>query len=253
MSNRKRALYRLYPEAEIGNFSRVDVALDFYSRVAALVKSGDVVVDLGAGRGNIHVDQPDSFRSRLMSFKGRCGRVIGVDLDPAVLSNPSVDEARLIENGRLPLDDGSVDVVLSDWTFEHVDHPESFAAELTRVVKPGGWVCARTPNRWGYIGIATTLIPNKWHVAMLRILQPHRKEVDVFPTAYKLNTRRALRRYFPPSQWEHVVYALNGEPAYFGNSTVLWRFVQLLFRMTPPNLGSNLLVFMRKRSAGKPG
>ncbi|HHT8842886.1 TPA: class I SAM-dependent methyltransferase, partial [Burkholderia cenocepacia] len=39
---------------------------------------------------------------------------------------------------RLPLADGSVDVVFSSNMWEHVPHPEAVADELLRVTRPGG-------------------------------------------------------------------------------------------------------------------
>src|SRR5690606_34252882 len=108
------------------------------------------------------------------------------DIDDAIRSNPGLDEALVLEPGaKLPLPPESVDLVVSDATFEHITDPELYMPELDRVLKPGGWICARTPGRWGYIGLGATMVPNRWHVRLLRYLQPHRKEIDVFPTAYK--------------------------------------------------------------------
>jgi hypothetical protein len=75
-------------------------------------------------------------------------------------------------------------------------------AELHRVVAPGGWVCARTPNRRGFIAVGARLVPNALHVRALKKLEPERKDFDVFPTRYRLNTMGQVRRAFPPDQWE---------------------------------------------------
>lgn len=237
----------LYPELRIGGFSRVSVPLQFYSRINALVTPESIVVDLGAGRGEAHIERQGTYLAALMNFKGRVKRVIGLDVDSAVLSNPSVDEARILTDKRLPLEDGSVDVLFSDWTFEHVADPESLARELARVVKPGGYVCARTPNRWGYIGFGANAIPNRLHTTLLKILQPDRQAKDVFPTTYQMNSWTRLRRLFPDREWERTIFTLDGEPAYFGNSKTLWRAAQLLFRLTPPGLNAVFLIFMKRR------
>lgn len=88
-------------------------------------------------------------------------------------------------------------------------------------MKPGGYVCARTPNRWGYIGLGANLIPNRWHKPMLRVLQPARKVEDVFPTRYQLNSWGVLRRAFPDKAWKRTIYTMDGEPSYFGNSKIM--------------------------------
>lgn len=226
-----------FPETAAGGFSRVDGTVEFYTRVNALLRPDMTVLDFGAGRGAAIQEDPVPYRRSLRTLKGRCRRIIGVDVDGAIAQNPGLDELYVIEpGGRIPLEAESVDLIVSDATFEHITDPLSATKELDRVLKPGGWVCARTPNRWGYIALGARLIPNRWHVSVLRRLQPTRKEIDIFPTAYKLNTRKVLRRYFPPERYEHYCYGHFAEPAYFGTSKALWFFMLLVFRFTPPAL-----------------
>ena len=238
---------RRYPESTIDSFSRVDGAVEFYLRVGALLEPHMTVLDFGAGRGQ-WVEDSSRTRRRLRDFRDRVARVIGVDVDDAVTTNPSVHEAHVVEPGaRLPLDDGSVDVVVSDFTFEHIDDPTPVVEELYRVVKPGGWVCARTPNKWGYIGIGARAVPNSWHVRWLSRLQPHRKDVDVFPVRYQLNTRADLAAAFDPQRWEHVVYSMPGEPNYAGGSRLASAALGVLPRLLPRKADPVLLIFLRRR------
>ena len=242
---------RFFPEVAAGGFSRVDGTVALFSRVQALVDPGSVVVDFGAGRGRGSFEDPVPYRRGLRTLKGKVARVIGVDIDDAVLGNPSLDEAVLWDpSGPIPLADASVDLIVSEATFEHIADPGPVTAELGRILKPGGWICARTPNRWGYIGIGANLVPNRWHVAWLRHLQPHRQEIDVFPTTYRLNTRGALRRYFPEPDFRHCTYGHHGEPAYFGSSGIAWSMVLILQRFTPEAMAPMLMVFIQKGAGG---
>ncbi len=244
----KDVKHLFYPETAVGGFSSVDGTVQFYQRVNAILDKDDLVVDLGAGRGAAADTDTSPYRLALRTLRGKCRKIIGVDVDEVVLNNPTVDEARLIgPDGALPLEDNSVDMIVCDAVFEHISNVDQFSSEIDRVLRVGGWVCARTPNRWGYIGIGTNLIPNRWHVALLKYLQPTRKDIDVFPTCYKLNTVKSLKKAFSPTKWEHTIYSWNAEPAYFGSSRVAWFVMKTLFRLTPDALGGTWNIFLRKK------
>ena len=239
---------RMYPESQAGGFVAIDGAVQFYGRVAALTQPTDIVLELGAGRGEYLLEDPVPYRRALRDHRGRCARVIGADIDPVVLQNPGLDEAHVIRaDGRLPLADASVDLAVAEAVFEHVDDPRRVSSEIARVLRPGGWLCARTPNAWGYIALGARLVPNALHVAALRFLQPGRQARDVFPTHYRLNTRAALQRYFPPEQWRNCSYTWTSEPAYFGTSAVAWRAAQTLAWLLPASMGATWMIFLQKR------
>ncbi len=242
-----------YPEINAGGYTRVDGKVAFYLRVQELVlqleEAGGgplTIVDFGAGRG-AWVDAPIPLHRRLQDLRGPGRTVIGVDIDPVVLENPLVDEARVIPpTGVLPLDDASVDLVYSEFTIEHVDNPDQVVAELHRVVKPGGWVCAVTPNKWGYIAVAARLVPNRLHVRALHKLQPGKAERDTFPTRYRMNTRRDLDRLFGSPRFSLYAYTHDPEPhLYAGSSKVITGLIRLYQRLPGP-FKSTWLVYARR-------
>lgn len=236
------------PETGAGGYSRMDGTVEFWGRVNALLTPDAVVVDLGAGRGRF-LEDPVPFRRMLHDIGPRCGRLVGLDVDPAVRDNPALHEGHVIDpGGAFPLPDASVDLVVSDWTFEHVADPARTAAEIDRVLRPGGWVCARTPRKWGAVGIPTRLVPNRLHTAVLRRLQPTKPVQDTFPTAYRLNSRSALRRWFPPERFVHHAYEYESEPGYVGSSRTALRLGLVAQRLVPARASSTLMVFLRKAS-----
>ena len=242
-----------YPELGAGGFSHVDGTVQFYARINALVAPNHTVVDLGAGRG-VFLEDPVVYRRELRRLQGKARRVIGLDVDPAVLDNSSLDEAHVMEpNGRFPLADESVDLLVSDFTFEHIDAPEHVASEIGRVLRPGGWLCARTPNKWGYIAMGARVVPNRLHNAMLRYLQPAKQERDTFPTRYRMNTAADLRKLFPEDRFEHFSYTADGEPAYAGSSPMAWRLTDGVLHRAPRSHRSLLYVFLRRNDVAARG
>lgn len=237
-----------FPERQAGGFSRVDSAIEFYTRVNALLKPDMRVLDLGAGRGAQLLDTRSKYRTNLLTIRGKVAHLAGVDVDPVVLENPFLDEAKVINyRAPIPFPDESFDLIFADWVLEHVDNPEDFEANIYRLLKPGGWFLARTPNRWGITGLATNIIPNKLHTRVLMNVQPGRPSQDVFPTRYKINTRGRVRRYFPTSRYNDYSYITNAEPPYMSISRTLMRMVFIYWRMVPRLFYTNLFVIVQRK------
>ncbi|WP_182377802.1 class I SAM-dependent methyltransferase [Nocardioides sp. WS12] len=241
-------LSRLYPEVRAGGYTRHDGFIEFYTRVNALLEPDSRVLDFGAGRGLWATEPLPALHKKLRAFHERVGEVYGVDVDPVVLENKTLAGAHVITPGeKLSFEDASFDVVIADHVLEHVgeEDAEQVASELLRVLKPGGWFAARTPNKWGMIGIGARAVPNDLHTKVLRKLQPERKAEDVFPVRYSMNTRKHLKRLFPEPN-ELVVYGHASEPTYFGHAAPAWRMAQFVDRMTPPRLAPTLMIFVKK-------
>lgn len=107
----------------------------------ANLREGDVVLDLGSGAG---------FDCFLAASKvGTHGKVIGVDMTPEMVEKAKNNakrsgvvnvDFRLGEIEDLPVEDNSVDVVISNCVINlSVDKPKVFK-EIYRVLKPGGKV-----------------------------------------------------------------------------------------------------------------
>jgi SAM-dependent methyltransferase len=240
------------PERAAGGYSRDEGVIDFYTRVAMLLKPEFTVLDLGAGRGGRIIDaqKPDTppHYRRLVQLKGQVRRVIGVDVDPIVLTNDGMDERYVIDpSGSLPLADSSIDLAYADWVIEHIENPKLFAGEIARVLKPGGWFCARTPNRFGVIAIAASAIPEKLHGTLLSRLQPGHNQIDKFPKFYRMNTISAITYAFPDESFVNASYMYSAEPAYHGGKEWLYRIFDAYERIMPSRMKNLVFVFVKKR------
>lgn len=105
----------------------------------ALLKEGDVVLDLGSGAG---------FDAFLAAKRvGKKGRVIGVDMTADMIEKARANakkggysnvEFRLGEIENLPVEDNSVDVIISNCVINLSPDKKGVFNEAYRVLKPGG-------------------------------------------------------------------------------------------------------------------
>ena len=234
---------RFYPESFFGGFTQADGTVAFYSRVNALIEPSFVLVDFGCGRGQ-HAEDEVSVRRRLQCFKGRVAKVIGLDVDSAGQTNPTIDEFRkLLPDQDWPVEDKSVNLVLCDSVLEHLAAPESFFEQACRVLVDGGYLCIRTTNVLSYVGIGSRLVPNRWHSGLLARLQKSRREEDVFPILYRCNTIRAIRRQMSKHGFRAVVYGHTSEPSYLRFSKLAYTLGVLHQRLAPSAWGLTIFAF----------
>jgi ubiquinone/menaquinone biosynthesis C-methylase UbiE len=231
----------------LGEFSPLDGSVEFYGRINAFLQPHFVVVDLGAGRGGWFSDgEISSYQRSLRLLKGKVSKVIGLDVDDAVLSNQSTDQNIVMTAGRLPLEAQSVDVVIADFVLEHLGNPRAIEAEVHRVLKAGGLFCARTPHSLNYVSIGSRLARRSAR-KLLRRAQPGRKEADVFETSYRCNTLRRLGRIWDTKRWISHSYLYTAEPSYDFGSPVMYRLFRAAHKIMPAPLVGNIFVFEIKR------
>lgn len=234
-----------YPESRFGGFTDVDGTITFFARVNALLEPEILALDVGCGRGAGALD-PIPFRLALRTLRGKCRRVIGIDIDDSARANPLVDEFRLIVDVRWPVEDASVGLCVADWVLEHVEDPDAFLAEARRVLEPGGHLCLRTSNLLGYIGLFSRFLPGCLHTHALARIQPERMAEDIFPTRYRCNTIWSLRRALAKHGFVHTVYGYEAEPSYFTSSPLLYRLAKWHQRLAPQFMRLALFAFARR-------
>ena len=105
----------------------------------ALIKNGDVVVDLGSGAGN------DAFIAR--SLTGENGKVIGVDFTEKMIAKARANAEKLGYNNvefrygdieQMPVNENVADVVVSNCVLNLVPDKAKAFAETFRILKAGG-------------------------------------------------------------------------------------------------------------------
>lgn len=234
--------FRFYPEASFGGFTDIDGTVVFFNKVNSLLDPSFVVLDVGCGRGSYHEDTV-SYRKNLRILKGKVAKVIGIDVDSGAQENPFLDEFHLIQDNSWPVESNSIDLIVCDNVLEHLPDPDRFFQEIHRVLKNGGYLCIRTPNRWGYVALAATVIPNKYHSKVTSVVQDGRKEEDVFPTVYRCNSTRKIRKIMKKNGLDCVVYGYEAEPSYLAFSTIAYFFGVLHQKFAPRFLKPAIFAF----------
>lgn len=111
-----------------------------YLAAKQLVK-GLTVLDIASGSG---------YGTKILSSSAKT--VYGVDVDEGAIkyanSNYSAKNIvyKLGDGINIPLDDNSVDVVITFETIEHIENYSHFVKEVKRVLKPNGIAVVSTPN-----------------------------------------------------------------------------------------------------------
>lgn len=228
----------------VGGFTDNDGTIDFYLRINSLIDDTSVVLDLGAGRASWYEDDKCVTRREIRLLKGKVKQLIAADVDEVVLSNRSSDKQILINDGKLDVEPNSVDLIVADYVLEHIDNPREFFTQIDNCLKSGGWFCARTPHKYSYVAIISCLVKNTFHRKLLKFIQPERKEIDVFPTRYKLNQMKNIKSTF--SHWANFSFIYRSEPAYYFGNRIIFKLQLLLHRIAPSFFCGNLFIFVKK-------
>ncbi|MEL7343587.1 MAG: class I SAM-dependent methyltransferase [Pseudomonadota bacterium] len=122
-------------------------------KIAALARmvrqknlKSDQILDFGAGIGN----SLPPFRKYFPDSELVLSDVSQDSLDLAVASHGGVERQMHIQDGRLPAEDNSFDIVFSACVFHHIPEDEhiDWLKELHRVTRPGGRLFVFEHNPW---------------------------------------------------------------------------------------------------------
>lgn len=129
-----------YSKEDIGKFAEANLGLGCGNPVAmAEMQEGDTVLDLGSGAGF------DCFLA--MRKVGESGKVIGVDMVPDMVAKAKANaekynyqnvEFKLGEIEKLPIEDDSVDIIISNCVINLSPDKDQVFVEAYRVLKTGG-------------------------------------------------------------------------------------------------------------------
>ena len=145
---------------------------------------------------------------------------------------------------KVPLEDQCADLIVADFVLEHISTPTEFVNEVNRLLKPGGYFCARTPHKYNYVAIIARLVGNRFHKRILEDVQPSRKAEDVFDTSYKLNTIREVSNSF--YGWDNSSFIFKSPPSYYFGFKIIYSIMNVVHNLAPSFFVGCVFVFVRK-------
>jgi ubiquinone/menaquinone biosynthesis C-methylase UbiE len=113
----------------------------FLSEVSGLIRGDETILDIGAGTGRFSLP---------MAKRLSTGKIICLDISELMLEYLSQKAEKLGLRGRIQmlnadasstgLDDGSIDIAISNNVLHELSSPDTVLSEISRVLKTGGHV-----------------------------------------------------------------------------------------------------------------
>jgi len=155
-----------------------------------LVRPGMRWLDVGCGRGIF----PRWMRREEFSVLPEGVLLAGIDMDfSSLVDNKTVKYRVAGDMEHAPFRSGCFDLITANMVMEHVEEPKAALKHIHRLLKPHGLLIFHTPNYLNYQFLIASLLPQRLKNALALWLEGRREE-DVFPTRYRLNTVRKIRR-----------------------------------------------------------
>lgn len=157
-----------------------DVVVEHLHRyaMAEMFVKDKIVLDIASGEG---------YGSSILSKTAR--QVIGVDIDKNAIENANhkykADNLKYLHGSadKMPIDDSSIDVLVSFETIEHHDKHDEMFKEIKRVLKPNGILIMSSPDKKFYQSIQKN---NPFHIKELfleefeKLTKSYFKNVSVY-------------------------------------------------------------------------
>jgi 2-polyprenyl-3-methyl-5-hydroxy-6-metoxy-1,4-benzoquinol methylase len=188
----RTALYKSYFAVQRVLVPGLRNSQDCYREVlTSHVKPGTVWLDLGCGH-QLFPEWLPSGEEAQASLTARAKHIVGIDYDfESLQKHRGITDKVRGDIECLPFKDHSFDLVTANVVVEHVVNPKALLFEVRRVLKPSGVFLFHTPNLCSYGTLSTYLIPPFFRAKLAHFLQGRRQE-DVFPTHYRLNTSTVI-------------------------------------------------------------
>jgi len=182
---------------------------------------------------------PDNKKLSIL-LSERASLIVGVDPSENIMENPYVHE-----RAKCKIETFSSHCKFHVATFrmvaEHINHPTNVIRKLNQLLQTGGKVVVFTVNLWSPLTIISRLLPFKYHYPIKKLFWGG-EEKDTFPTCYKMNTRKSLKKLFISNGFKEDLFMYLDDCVMFSKSKFLnlqelylWRFFKKIGKPYPEN------------------
>lgn len=167
-----------------------DSQYEYRDAVASNVRKEIRWLDLGCG----HHSFGGWMAAEEKEVLSRAGFVTGLDYEFASVRRHKTIQNKLAGDVyHLPIADGAFDLITANMVMEHFADPAAALVEIRRTLTDRGILIFHTPNILNYQFRVASLLPQWIRNKLVRLFEG-RSESDVFPTHYKINSRKAIER-----------------------------------------------------------
>ncbi len=235
----RRAKSRIVPDL-------VHAQQKYYEILKTVFPEHAVWLDLGCG----HQAFGDWMLQQERELAARSQRFVGLDAGREGLRRHRTLRLAVVGNGEaLPFAAESFDIVTANMVTEHLERPGAVLREIHRVLRPGGWFVAHTPNRKGFLTWIASKLPQNVKNRLIWRLE-RREADDIFRTYYRFNTTAEIRKCASDCGWQEVqLHLIQSISSLWRLGPVVLLHLVLLRLLQQPRLAelrSNIVVCMTK-------
>ena len=219
----KESFLRRYNKKIVNSYKNRKSLSDFYwSMINKVLAPKSMVLDIGAGR-----------KGMLSLFSERGITSIGLDMSYEDLQANEFLSLRVCGDAQeLPFKAGSFDLVVSQWVLEHLPFPDLFIQEASRVLKHKGFFLLVSNSLFCPLMFFNAVMPRKLRDGIKKKLLPKEVEEDTFPTFYRANTQRRLRRLVRSTELKEKFFIYASDLSFFIFNRILFAFWLVVDRLT---------------------
>jgi ubiquinone/menaquinone biosynthesis C-methylase UbiE len=213
-----------------------------HDRIRSVIPECGRILDLGCGANG-----------DLAPYRSDDLEVWGTDFDRHSHLQHEQWFRTLSNTGQIPFADGEFDMVVAVMVLEHIQNPQTFLAEVNRVLKPNGVFIGHTISGHHPVTLIRRVLGilphslNQWLVKALYGREPE----DTFPAYYRMNSHRALTRAAIASNFASPSIDRYTDPGYFRFSKVVQAMAVIVDRIgecIAPGCGRLYLTAMLRKS-----